>query len=305
MQPLAQAQAAAVTVCVVVPHFKDEYWLSVGYGLTEEAQRRGARLLTYEAGGYLSLDRQIALMEGCVERRADAILLGAVSADDPRLLDQIAAIAPRTPVIALVNALDSPALAGAVGVDWHDMGLAIGAALARRHPAGSPPVRAALLSGPDSARWAHLVEVGLDAGLKDSSVAITALRRADTGLREQLREVDGILREDGELDYLIGPAPAIEAAMGLIARGTDPTPPRLIATYISHSVGRGLLSGQVEMVPYDDPVEQGRLGIGLALKAAAGGGPGRAGPAIRLIETGTPEVRSIRLSPAGFLPEIQ
>lgn len=132
----AQAQAAAVTVCVVVPHFKDEYWLSVGYGLTEEAQRRGARLLTYEAGGYLSLDRQIALMEGCVERRADAILLGAVSADDPRLLDQIAAIAPRTPVIALVNALDSPALAGAVGVDWRDMGLAIGAALARRHQPG-------------------------------------------------------------------------------------------------------------------------------------------------------------------------
>lgn len=60
--------------------------------------------------------------------------------------------------------------------------------------------------------------------------------------------------------------------MGLIARGTDRTPPRLIATYISHSVGRGLLSGQVEMVPYDNPpVETGPAGN----RAGAEGGSRR------------------------------
>ncbi len=49
----ASAQPVAPTkgkrVCVVVPHFKDEYWLSVGYGLIEEARLTGTELLIFRA----------------------------------------------------------------------------------------------------------------------------------------------------------------------------------------------------------------------------------------------------------------
>ena len=65
-------------ICVVVPHFKDEYWLSVGYGLKQEALKTETELLVYESGGYHTLDRQIALLKGCANSKVDAILFGAV-----------------------------------------------------------------------------------------------------------------------------------------------------------------------------------------------------------------------------------
>lgn len=46
--------------------------------------------------------------------------------------------------------------------------------------------------------------------------------------------------------------------------------PNWIATYISHSVRRGLHNGQVIAVPFDDPVLQGRLGVRAALNAMRG-----------------------------------
>lgn len=297
--------SAGPTICVVVPHFKDEYWLSVGFGLQQEAAATNVRLRVYESGGYHALAHQIELLDACIAQGAKAILFGAVSADDTALLDAIEKTSQTVPVLALVNELRSEHLKTSIGVDWRDMGATVGQYMAARHPSGSPPMRAAVVTGPADSGWSPLLEAGLQAALASSSVRIVETRHADTGLREQLREVEAVLAAYPNVDYLIGSAPATEGAMGLRSRATGRFPD-LIATYISHSVRRGLQGGSVQAVPFDDPVQQGRLGLRAALNALSGSNDDNAmGLKIRLIETGTQEATEIELSPAGFALDIE
>lgn len=161
------------------------------------------------------------------------------------------------------------------------------------------------MTGPASSGWSPLLETGLREMLAQSSVTISTLRHSDTGLREQLREVEAVLAEDREIDYLIGSAPAIEGAMGLAAR-TDGRFPGLIATYVSHSVRRGLQSGAVLAASFDDPVAQGRLGVRMALRAGTQP-PDRTlqGPPIRLIRGGSADAFAVNQSPADLVLTIE
>lgn len=304
--PLAQGAMAGPLVCVIVPHFKDEYWLSVGFGLEQAAQAEGAALMIHESGGYHSVARQVALLDACVEAGSDAILLGAVSADDPRLVAAVQAASARVPVLALVNELNAPGLAGWIGVDWRGMGRAVARHLVRRAEAEGPQT-AVVITGPGESGWGPILDEGLAEGLSGSAVEIVATYRADTGLREQLREVEHALSAHPEVDVLVGSAPAIEGAMALLRRlPPDAAKPRLVATYISHSVLRGLRNGQVDMVPFDDPIAQGRLGVHLALEAIEGARfPGLSGPEILPVVSGTARIGEITLSPSGYFPELQ
>ncbi|SDL34745.1 TMAO reductase system periplasmic protein TorT [Aliiruegeria lutimaris] len=296
----------AIRICIVVPHFKDEYWLSVAYGLQLEAKRTGAELWTFESGGYHALARQLELLDVCRERQAEAILLGAVSANDPKILSAVASLSETIPVLALVNELRSPSLAGAVGVNWQEMGGHIGAFLFDRHPAGTEPATAVLISGPAKSGWAPLVETGLLAAIEGSAVRVVDIRRADTGLREQMREVEDALADHPEVDYVIGTAPAVEAAMGLLNGSAQADRPALVATYISHSIRRGMGNGSVLAVPFDNPILQGQLGVRMAIDATRGRTwTELVGPEIKLLVASEVPNQQISLSPAGFLPTIE
>ncbi|WP_424943873.1 TMAO reductase system periplasmic protein TorT [Aliiroseovarius crassostreae] len=305
---LADNQTSGVSnrsICVVVPHFKDEYWLSVGYGLIKEAAKTETRLIMFESGGYHALTRQISLLQTCVERKADAILLGAVSADDPVLLAAVGRTARHVPVVGLVNELHATQLSGAVGVDWSDMGAEIGRYLTRLHPKGSDPVNAALVTGPAQSGWSPLLEAGLENALQGSSVTIRHIGRSDTGLREQLTQVEDTLRDVPDLDILIGSAPAIEGAMGLAANSDRPAP-QFVSTYISHSVRRGLQGGSVVAAAFDDPVVQGRMGVQMALKAQRGVFSTEVrGPDIVLLEAARITEQRVELSPAALELKIE
>ena len=255
------AQADGRTLCVLVPHFKDEYWLSVAYGLEQRAADLGFAVRFFEAGGYNALRNQLRQIEACIALRPAAILIGAVSSDDPDLLAAVGAAARSLPVIGLVNELHSDALATRVGVDWANMGRTLGRYLAGRYPGRGTPVEAVLLSGPPEAGWVAPLERGLMEGLAGSSVNIVATYGADTGTAEQLRLVETARAEHPQAGLVIGTAPAIESAMALGVGGGGPS---LAATYASHSVARGLAGGQVMAAPFDDPMQQGWLAVDAA-----------------------------------------
>ena len=96
-QPLDHA-AKPWRLCVIYPHLKDAYWLSVNYGMVEEAKRLGVSFDLYEAGGYPNLSRQIEQVEACGKRDMDALILGAVSYEG--LTESVLAISQQMPVIA-------------------------------------------------------------------------------------------------------------------------------------------------------------------------------------------------------------
>ena len=132
--------------CVLYPHLKDAYWLSVNYGMVEEARRLGVAFDVFEAGGYPNLSRQIDQLKGCASDEFDAVILGTVSYSG--LTAEVERIARLKPVIAAVNDIDDSGITAKASVPWTEMGAAAGRFLAQRHPKGSPPVNIAWFPGP-------------------------------------------------------------------------------------------------------------------------------------------------------------
>ena len=295
------AQADGRMLCVLVPHFKDEYWLSVAYGLEQRSDDLGFAVRFFEAGGYNALQNQLRQIEACIALEPAAILIGAVSSDAPELLSAVGVASRSLPVIGLVNELHSDALATRVGVDWANMGRTLGRHLAGHYPGEGARVEAVLLSGPPEAGWVAPLERGLREGLAGSSVTIVATYGADTGTAEQLRLVEKARAEHPQAGLVIGTAPAIEAAMAL---GAEDGGRALAATYASHSVARGLAGGQVMAAPFDDPMQQGRLAVDAAeaiLNGAATAMDFRTD--IRVLVSGL-DPNDIALSPADYFPHL-
>ena len=295
------AQADGRTLCVLVPHFKDEYWLSVAYGLEERSRELGFAVRFFEAGGYNALQNQLHQIDACEALEPAAILVGAVSSDAPELLAAVEAASRNRPVIGLVNELHSEALATRVGVDWATMGRTLGRYLAERYRDQAAPVEAVFLSGPPQAGWVAPLERGLMEGLAGSSVTIVATYGADTGTAEQLRLVEMARAEHPRAGVVIGTAPAIEAAMAL---GAVDGGPALAATYASHSVARGLAGGQVLAAPFDDPMQQGRLAVDAAEAVLSGAAIARDIRTDITVLVGGLDPRDIALSPAGYFPHL-
>ncbi len=300
----AEAAKTRSLFCVLVPHFKDEYWLSVGFGLEQEAARQGVELLFFEAGGYRARAAQIAQLDICVARGVDAILIGAVTSDHPDLMDAVSQAAQDIPVFGLINELHATGLHGSIGVDWQDMGFVLGDHLRVLHPAGSAPRTAVFLNGPEEAGWTGPLEIGLRDGLAGSAVTVLEVFRADTGLRQQLALTETALERHPDVNYLIGNAPAIEAAIGLLANRPDAERPLLLATYVNHTIKRSLMNGNVLAASFDDPILQARMSIRQAVSATT---PGQRpiGPEVVLLTNSDDNLGQVGISPAEYFPSLQ
>lgn len=253
------------TLCVLYPHLKDAYWLSVNYGMVEESRRLGVRFDLFEAGGYPNLARQIAQLRGCADPRYDAVVVGTVSYDGlTPVLDELAR---KKPIIAVVNDIAPGPITAKASVPWREMGRAAGQELARRHPRGSPPVSVAWFPGPRGAGWVGFVEDGFRAAIADSSARVTSVLYGDTGREAQAQLVEQLLADNPAPDYLIGSGPLAEVAISILRARGELGRVGIISTYISPGVFRGILRGRILAAPTDSPVVQGRLGIELAVRA--------------------------------------
>jgi periplasmic protein TorT len=289
--------------CVLYPHLKDAYWLSVNYGMVEEARRLGVAFDVFEAGGYPNLSRQIDQLKGCASEEFDAVILGTVSYAG--LTAEVERIARMKPVIAAVNDIDDSGITAKASVPWTEMGAAAGRFLAERHPKGSPPVSVAWFPGPQGAGWVTFVEAGFRAALAGSSAEIVMTRFGDTGTEEQVLLVEEVLEAMPDVDYLVGSGPMAEAAVPILrARGLEGKV-AVVSTYLSHAVYRGVVRGRILAAPTDSPVVQGRLALEMAVRALEGDLVIRhAGPPISVItpDTAGGSVVEHSLAPASFVP---
>lgn len=289
--------------CVLYPHLKDAYWLSVNHGMVEEASRLGVGFDVFEAGGYPNLGRQIEQLEGCASDEFDAVILGTVSYDG--LTPVVHEMARKKPVIAVVNDIATEGITAKASVPWTEMGAAAGRFIAERHPPGSPPVSIAWFPGPKGAGWVRFVEEGFHRAIAQSSGQVVMTLYGDTGLEQQVLLVEDVLETMPDVDYLVGSGPMAEAAVSILrARGAGEEV-KIVSTYLSHAVYRGVKRGRILAAPTDSPVVQGRLSIEMAVRALEGSLQIRhAGPPIWIV---TPETASLAvtdgsLAPASFVP---
>jgi protein TorT len=119
----------------------DKYWLSVGNGLKQEVACQNVDLKTDEASGYRGLSQQL---DTCTKQNVDAIMIGAVSSNDPNVIAGFSCVAHNIPVFGLVDKLHSDALIATTEVERRGREFAIAHHLVALHPAG-PRQRLALV----------------------------------------------------------------------------------------------------------------------------------------------------------------
>jgi len=290
-------------LCVLYPHLKDAYWLSVNFGMVEEAMRLGVGFALFEAGGYPNLDRQIQQARACGRGGFDAVVIGTVSYEG--LTPVVEELARTMPVIAAVNDIDDRGIIAKAAVSWSEMGAAAGRVIAQRHPKGSAPVRVAWFPGPEGAGWVRFVEEGFRAEIAESSARIVATRFGDTGREQQVHLVEDVLDQVPDVDYLVGSGPMAEAAVSILrARGLSDRI-GVVSTYVTHAVYRGIMRGRILAAPTDFAVLQGRLAVEMAVRALDGRLElTNAGPAIVTLTADIIESvgASESLAPASFVP---
>lgn len=290
-------------LCVLYPHLKDAYWLSVNYGMVEEARRLGVAFDVFEAGGYPNLARQIEQLKGCASEEFDAVILGAVSYEG--LTPMVEHVARLKPVIAAVNDIDDRGITAKASVPWTEMGAAAGKFIAEHHPAGSAPVSIAWFPGPEGAGWVRFVEAGFRDAIARSSGEIVLTLYGDTGLEQQVLLVEEALEQMPDVDYLVGSGPMAEAAVSILRARNDGNRIKIVSTYLSHAVYRGVTRGRILAAPTDSPVVQGRMAIEMAVRALEGSlAIKHAGPPISVVssEVSGRDVIEGSLAPASFVP---
>lgn len=267
LSPLASANEPW-KLCAIYPHLKDSYWLSVNYGMVEEAKLNNAELTVYESGGYPNVERQKEQIKQCVSIGADAIILGTV--DPVAYQGDLKALTGNIPVFATVNQLissfppNAPYHLGEVGVDWYQMGFKTGQFLAEQHPKGSGLTYVGWLPGPKTRGGTKPVTQGFYDAIKESDIIVSATYWGDNSKELQRNLIQDALQSE-KLDYLVGGAVAIEVAISELASRKMQNQVKLVSTYLSHAVYRGLLRKRVLFSPTDKMVLQGRLSIQQAI----------------------------------------
>lgn len=291
------------TICAAYPHLKDSYWLSVNYGMADEARRLGVALNVVEAGGYPNIERQRAQVRDCVQAGADVLVLGTVSFSG--LSDLVVEVAKRIPVVAAVNDIADDGISAKANVSWVELGRRTGELLAALHPKGSEPVKVAWFPGPEGAGWTAFVEKGFGEAVAGSAVEVVVTKWGDTGTEIQLNLIEEALEERPDIDYIVGSAVTAEAAVSLLrAKGLSERI-RIVADYFTHGVFRAIKRGKIVAAPTDFPVLQGRLAIDQAVRVLEGRLEVRhAGPAIEMVTPDTLDQVGTEqsLAPAWFSP---
>jgi periplasmic protein TorT len=291
-KPLAKA-SKKWDICVAFPHMKDAYWLGVDYGVIEEAKRLGVKLEVVEAGGYTNLAKQVSQIEDCATRGANAVVIGAISADGLNSVLKTVA-AKKIPIIDLVNGINSPDVSAKSLVSFYTMGQSTGEYLAKKHPSGTPPVKVGWFPGPAGAGWVEAANKGFLDAVKGSAVVVLDPKYGDTGKEAQSKLVEDVLQANPDIAYVAGTAVTAEAATGILRSQNLDKKVKVLSFYMTPGVYEGIQKGRIVASPADSMVIQGRIAVDQAVRLLEGKDVTKqVGPKIFVVDSAN--VKTVRL----------
>lgn len=296
-------------LCTVLPHVKDPYWLGQNASMVAEAQRMGIGLQTYEAGGYTEVSTQLDQLSNCAAGGADAIIVNAVS--NEALNTRIEEISAQgIPVIDAVNGVTSQAVAGRALFDY----CTLGGNLGRHLKESGEKVRAVWFPGAAGVGSLEQLMSCFEKQSEGGDVEVLGVSYGDTGKDAQLNLVENALGAYPEMNYIIGSATTVDAAVGPLAeRGLDGKI-QTASYYFTPEVHALLGSGKATCSSAGNDLVLARIAVDMALrvlenKPFAGGnyvgtsanvicGPAAGKDADNLDTL----VKELNLAPEGFRP---
>jgi len=254
-----------IKICAVYPHLKDSYWLSINFGMTEQAKQRSIALKVLEAGGYENTQEQLKQIEQCIHWQASAILVGAVNFE--KLNQKLTKVNPQTPVFALVNEISTKNITARTGVPWYQMSYKLGEYLVQHQQtkADQKPIQLAWFPGPKNGGGSLQSTQGLQDALAGSNINIVSIQY---GLNEKIIQfslLKDTLKKYPDIDYLAGNAVMAEMAISEVAQLPQQQQPEILSHYLSHGVYRGIKRKKILMANSDQMVLQGKMAINQAV----------------------------------------
>ena len=256
-------------LCVLFPHMKDSYWVSVNFGVMEEARRLGVKATLFSAGGYTELNKQVSQFDDCMALNPDAILVGVISEGGMKA-KIVEAREKGIKVVAIINPLFE------IEVDALSTGSnKIICGVAAEHLVGlfkgRESAKIVSLPGPAGSGWAEKChQLGLERVIKGTNVELLEVKYGDTGKSVQLKLVEDALQTYDELDAIFGNAVTAEAAVGALEEAGRQDDIHVMAWYINLGsvdlIRNGDIAGGVTM--YE--IIMSRVGVDQAVRILEG-----------------------------------
>jgi ribose transport system substrate-binding protein/inositol transport system substrate-binding protein len=158
------ANAGEETIAMAVPDLGSSFWISAVYGADQAAKRSGVTLLKLNAGGDNNANQQISQIQDLIQRKVDAIIVGATNGDAVKSVVEDA-IKKGIPVVGISSPPNTPELASIISADHYDMGRLQANCLAK---AIGGKGEVAMMAGPTGQAWADLRAEGFRDTLKKS-----------------------------------------------------------------------------------------------------------------------------------------
>lgn len=265
--PLEKAEKPH-NICVLVPHMKDSFVVSVVYGVITQAQAMGVNVNVYQAGGYENLPKQLSQFDDCMAAKTDAVVIIPIS--EVGLSKKFAeAKAANVPVVVTVNPVTAGAVPAAIFTDFTYMGYITGEALSKSLPAGEV-ANVVTFPGPPGSGWAEAYNDGFKDAVKDNpAVTVLGEKFGDTGVAAQLQLIQDALQAYPDVNVIWGAAPAIEAAIGAVQEAGRPDI-KIIAEYENQAMPDALARGDIMAYATQYPVAEGAIAIDQAVRLLEG-----------------------------------
>lgn len=253
------------SICAVVPHVKDPYWVGQDANLVAEAIRTNTRLQVFEAGGYTEISKQISQLENCVAGGADAVILSAVSNEalNP-LIEQITA--QGVVVIDAVNGVTSAQVKSRALFDY----CTLGGNLGKHLKATGEDVKAVWFPGPAGVGSLEQLMSCFQKEAEGGNVVLLDTKYGDTGKDAQLSLVENALQSYPEMNYIIGSATTVEAASGPLTERGLVGKVQTAAYYFTPEVYSMLQSGQATCASAGNDLILARIAMDMAIRILEG-----------------------------------
>lgn len=259
-----------LTIGLAVPSMASAFWTSATYGVENEAEKTGVTVIKLDAGADTNVAQQVSQISDLIQRRVDAIIIGATNGDSLTPITE-RAIAAGIPVIGFSSPPSTDKIASYIGADHYDMGRlqarCLGASMGGK---GS----VAMLAFIEGQIWAEYRAKGFTETMAAAfpDIKVVAENRLAVTRAQAITATEDILQRFPDLggvyttvdELAAGAVSAIKAAgrEGKVAVSTS---------NISPVAQQMLMEGDIACTSAQKIVEQGRNALSEAVKAAQGG----------------------------------
>lgn len=256
--------AKQYTIGVLLPQLSNAHFVAQLYGYIDEAEKLGAKVIWFEAGGYQYLDKQLSQMEDLIASKVDAIILVAVNG--PGTVGVVAeAVAAGIPVINCNVMTDSDKVVTRIRSDDAIIGQGQADFMGQALKGNGKVV---MLRGAPGTSWAENRGNGFKKRLAEKfpNVIVVGEQYSQSTPADGLKLMEDFMQTFSQIDGVYNGADptAIGAAQVVLASGKSG---KIVITTADFQVDteKFIRSGVISASVVQEPVIIGRWGIRAAI----------------------------------------